>query len=97
MSTRPPVGPQARVAAAEHVRCRRFDDDVVLVDLHRGEYFALDAVGARMWELLVAGETPATVAGALAGEYDAAETEILRDCLRLTEELLGRGLVVTQP
>jgi hypothetical protein len=85
------------VLAAEHVRCRRFDDDIVLVDLHRGEYFALDAVGARMWELLVAGETPASVAAALAGEYDATETEILHDCLRLTEELLGRGLVVGRP
>ncbi len=85
-----------RVAAAEHVRCRRFDDDLVMIDLEGGEYYALDAVGARMWDLLMSGKTPADVGAALSAEYEAGEDEILRDCTTLVNELLERGLLVVR-
>jgi hypothetical protein len=88
------VGRDSRVAAAEQVRCRAFDEDLVMVDLQAGQYFALDAVGARMWDLLISGKTPAEVGTALATEYEATEDEIFRDCTRLVDELLTRGLVV---
>jgi hypothetical protein len=88
------IGPDARVAPAEHVHCRVFDDDLVMVDLQGGQYFALDVVGARMWELLIAGNTPAEVGDALAGEYEASKDEILRDCTKLANDLFTRGLLV---
>jgi hypothetical protein len=88
------VGRDSRVAAAELVRCRAFDEDLVMVDLQGGQYFALDAVGARMWDLLISGKTPAEVGTALAAEYEASEDEIFRDCTRLVDELLSRGLLV---
>lgn len=88
------IGPAGRVAAAEFVRCRRFDNDLVMVDLHGGEYFALDPVGARMWDLLTTGKTLSRVAAALAVEYEATEDEILRDCTKLADDLLERGLLV---
>jgi hypothetical protein len=88
------IGRDGRVAAAEHVRCRAFDEDLVMVDLQGGQYFALDVVGARMWQLLVSGNTPAEVGSALAAEYEASEDEIFRDCTRLADELLKRGLLV---
>jgi hypothetical protein len=91
------IGAECRVVGAEHVRCRRFDDELVMVDLQGGEYFALDAVGARMWELLIAGETPASVATKLSAEFAASEEEIRRDCTNLANELLQRGLVVRLP
>jgi hypothetical protein len=96
MKERTSIGPDGRVAAARHVRCRRFGDDLVMVDLEGGEYFALDTVGARMWDSLVSGNTPAEVAVALSTEYEADEDEILRDCTKLAAELLKRGLVVVR-
>ncbi len=87
---------ERRVAAAEHVRCRRFDDDLVMIDLEGGEYFALDPVGARMWDLLMSGKTPADVGASLAAEYEAGEDEIRRDCTKLVDELLERGLLVVR-
>jgi hypothetical protein len=86
------------VAAAEHVRCRRFDDDHVIVDIEGGEYFALDAVGARMWDLLVSGKTPSEVGAILTTEYEATQDDICRDCVNLADELLKRRLLVfSQP
>jgi hypothetical protein len=65
-----------------------------MVDLHGGEYLALNDVGGRMWDSLVSGKTPEQVAADLAPEYDAHVVEILDDCVRLADELLERGLLV---
>ena len=56
----PTVG--GRVAAAESVRYRQFDDELVIVDLEGGEHFALSGIGSRMWHELISGKTPAEVA-----------------------------------
>jgi hypothetical protein len=94
MNKEPNIGPSVRVAASQYVRCRAFDNDLVMVDLQGGEYFALDEIGARMWQLLTAGSTPAEVSATLASEYDAAQDKILGDCTKLADELLKRGLLV---
>jgi hypothetical protein len=97
MTVRASVGPDDRVSAAEHVHCRHFDDDLVMVDLKGGEYFALNTMGARMWDLLISGKTPAEIGAALATEYDASEEELLHDCTKLADDLLKRGLLVVRP
>jgi hypothetical protein len=97
MNALPSIGPHDRVAPAKNVHSRRFDDDLVIVDLKRGEYYALDAVGAGMWQLLVSGKTPAEVGSAIAVEYDSTEEVIVRDCLTLAENLVERGLLVRSP
>jgi hypothetical protein len=96
MSDEATNGRNGRVAAAEHVRCRRFDGDLIMVDLEGGEYFALDAIGGRMWDLLVSGKTPTEVGATLGAEYEASEDEIFRDCTSLADELLRRGLLVVR-
>jgi hypothetical protein len=83
-------------AAAQHVSCRQFDDDVVMVDLQGGEYFALDAIGARMWNMLTSGQTTSEVASSLSVEFDAEPAQILRDCEILVDDLLRRGLLVVK-
>ena len=83
-----------QVRAAEHVRFRQIDDELVIVDLQGGEYFALDAVGLRMWDELLSGKTPAEVAATLATEYAADAEQIARDCAALVDELLRRHLLV---
>jgi hypothetical protein len=97
MSEHSLVDPDVRVAASEHVRSRQFDDELVIVDLEGGEYFALDAIGASMWSALVAGKTPAQVAVELAAKYEAEEKQVLGDCVRLVGDLVGRGLLIRDP
>ncbi len=49
------------------------DDQVVMMDLDNGDYFELNTVGTRIWELL---ETPTTVndlVKTLLSEFDIAE------------------------
>jgi hypothetical protein len=82
-----------RVVIPNHVQFRRFEDELVILDLVGGEYFALNATGARMWERLASGDTPEETAAVLLAEYNVDPKSLLDDCLRLVDELVGRGLV----
>jgi hypothetical protein len=83
-----------RLDVPEQVHYRQFDDEMLLLDLNRGEYYALNVVGARMWGGLAEGKTPEEIASALAGEYDVEAAVLLRDCLSLVDDLVSRGLLV---
>jgi hypothetical protein len=93
MSAKPSIGPAGHAAAADDVHYRQFDDELVLLDLTGGHYFALNAVGARMWHSLVAGKSPAEVAGELTRDYEVELEQLTRDCVALADELVERGLL----
>jgi hypothetical protein len=83
-----------RIEVPEQVHYRQFDDEMLLLDLNRGEYYALNVVGARMWGALAEGKTPDEIATALAGDYDVEPAVLLQDCLSLVDDLVSRGLLV---
>jgi hypothetical protein len=82
-----------RIVVPSHVHCRRFEDELVILDLMGGQYFSLNAAGVRMWERLASGDTPEETATVLFAEYDVDLDALVDDCLRLIDELIGRGLV----
>jgi len=82
-----------RLVAAEGAHARRFDDEMIVLDLQGGDYYGLNAVGARLWEEFTAGRTPAQVAATLVAAYDVDFDRALNDCLALANELCARGLL----
>jgi hypothetical protein len=75
------------------VHVRTFDGELVLLDLARGDYFGVNEVGARLWQGLVAGKTPREIALEIQDDYDVMPEALLDDLLKLTTELVTRGLV----
>ena len=88
------IGLDGRARIAKDVHARRFDGELVILDLKRGDYWALDAVGARLWEALDQGRTPRQVAAEVSPIFDVSEEQLLRDLEALTEELARRHLIV---
>ncbi len=82
-----------RVRAAANVFARDFDGEIVLLDLARGDYFGLDAIGARLWNGLMAGKTAAEIAAQIGPDYDVEPAVIARDLDALVAELIAQGLV----
>lgn len=62
-----------------------------LADLQR--VFALDPVGEFVWEQLDGRRSVAEIAGAVAGRFDVARDEAVRDILEFVGELLNAGLI----
>jgi hypothetical protein len=85
---------KTRTAVAPDVHCRRFHDELVLLDLRGGEYFALDPLGARVWEELSQGLSIKEIVAKLVLEYEVGAERLESDLRALVAELVARGLLV---
>lgn len=84
---------ESRVHVSPSVYARVFGDEIVLLDFGRGEYFALDPIGAEIWKRLEAGEALGTIADAIAEQYDVLPDAAYRDIVELVTHLSGESLV----
>lgn len=82
-----------RLRVPRDVFAREFDGETVIVDLVRGDYFGLDAIGGLAWRGFAAGNTPAEVAEQVHAEYDVSVPDALRDVVELADSLVRRGLL----
>lgn len=72
---------------------RVVDDEAVILDLETQQYFGLDPVGARIWQLLEEhGDTESVVRGLL-DEYEVEEPRLRSDVHELLKDLAERGLI----
>ncbi len=81
---------------AEGVLFQKLDRDAVLLNLKTEQYYSLDGVGTRIWQLLgETGSLEATVRRMLA-EYTVDEATVRADTLALADKLAARGLLVEE-
>jgi hypothetical protein len=83
-----------RVRCADAVHARRFDEELVILDLAKGEYFSLDKVGALLWSGLEVGRTVEQIAQEITLEYDVTMDQALADIVALGDDLIAKGLMV---
>ncbi|MBV9947652.1 MAG: PqqD family protein [Myxococcales bacterium] len=87
---------RTRLRPAGAVHARLFDEELVVLDLAQGEYFALDALGARLWLGLEAGRSVEEIARDLVAEYEVGLERLIADLTTLSDELVARGLMTRQ-
>lgn len=59
----------------------------VLLDLGGGEYYALNEVGARVWDMCDGNQSVADITSTIHLEYDASREQIEADILELLGDL----------
>ncbi len=79
---------------ADKVVSAREGDRTVLLDPVRGEYYGLDEVGSRVWELLPDHPSAAALAERLLDEYDAPRDTLAADTAALLGKLASLKLLV---
>ena len=81
--------------AAESVVARKVGDDLVLLDLESGQYFGLDNVGCKVWNLIESQpHSLYDIVGIIYSEYDASREQIESDLIELADALAEKKLVV---
>jgi hypothetical protein len=78
----------------QDVIAQRAKDKVVLFDMAKGDYFSLNELGARAWELLDGTRTLDQVVLEISNEYEAPMDVITADVGELSEKLLAAGLLL---
>ncbi|GAB4150637.1 MAG: hypothetical protein Fur0021_13500 [Candidatus Promineifilaceae bacterium] len=86
--------PTQRIFPYPHVLFRELADESVLLDLKTGQYYGLDSVGTRVWQLLSLHHDLAELGEALLAEYDVDPAVLERDLPELAAQLARANLVV---
>jgi Coenzyme PQQ synthesis protein D (PqqD) len=82
-----------KIIVSPQTVARKVGNEAVILDLVSGNYFGLDPVGARMWQLMETGTSLAAVCDALVAEYDVSREALQRDVLALAGDLVEKKLV----
>ncbi|HEY6888869.1 MAG TPA: PqqD family protein, partial [Solirubrobacter sp.] len=69
----------------------------VLLRLDDGSYYALDDVGARVWELCDGARSVDDIVEVMTGEFEAPAATITADVLEFIDELREERLLVDAP
>jgi len=75
------------------VLSREVQGEAVLLHLDSGEYFGLDPVATRIWQLIGEKGDLEAVEEALADEYDVDPSVAAADLRRILDELLQKRLI----
>ncbi len=71
------------------------DDEVVMMSIETGEYYGLNPVASRIWELLEHPHTMEQLIDKLLQEFDIDESTCRRDVQTFLKQLAGKQLIVT--
>ena len=91
------MGPDSHPVRRSDVLAQGAGETVILLTPDSGEYFTLNEVGGRIWELADGSRSVTEIAGLLAAEYDAPAEEIEADALEVLGELADAKLVSDGP
>jgi hypothetical protein len=67
--------------------------DAFLLNTRTNKYFALEEVGARLWDLLRNGDQPRDCYQTLLAEYEVDPDELEQDLVELLNMMMENGLV----
>jgi hypothetical protein len=80
---RPVAFPKRREGVASQV----VNGEAVLLDIERGEYFSLNSVGTRIWELCDGTRSATEIVSVICDEFDVAEDVVTADAQEILDEL----------
>jgi hypothetical protein len=69
------------------------DGEIVMMSVEHGEYYGLDEIGTRIWELLEKPITVEELISSLTHEFEVERLECEHDTLEFLDELLSKKLI----
>ena len=84
-----------KIVISSQTVARRVGDETVILHLGSGTYFGVDAVGARIWQLMGEGKSLNEICDVVLDEYEVSREDVERDIAGLIKDLLAHDLVST--
>jgi len=86
-----------RAGAPAHVLVRLLDQESVLLNLETEQYFGLDEIGTRMWQLVTTSPNIDAAYQELLAEYDVQPETLRENLTELLGHLVEHGLLQVLP
>ena len=81
------------IRISEDVLSQEVAGEAVLLDLASENYFGLDEVGTRVWQMLKTGKGPEVIVESLLADYEVSREKLEADVADLLDQLEGAGLI----
>ena len=81
------------IALSPDVISQEVSGETVLLDLESENYFGLDEVGTRIWQLIKETNDLSVIFDTLMAEYEVTEERLQQDLTVLLTEIEGLGLI----
>jgi hypothetical protein len=94
LSTAKKITGDTKVVKNNEIISSDMDNEKVMMSIERGEYYGVNSVGSRIWELL---ETPVKVSDlceTLCHEYDVAPDQCNREVHSFLAEMIEKNLAI---
>jgi len=85
-----------RISLQPKVIFQKVNQEAVLLDMSSEQYYALNELGLRLWELVSEDENLDLAITRLLDEYDVDEDDLRRDILAWIDEMHSYGLVIIE-
>jgi hypothetical protein len=85
--------PKRIARVSPNTLCRQVQGESVLLQLDNGEYFGLDAVATRVWQLIVEKGDLTEVEALMLQEFDVDPAVLSADLRRVVDEFLAKDLI----
>jgi GH35 family endo-1,4-beta-xylanase len=81
------------IARSSHLTSVDVQDETVILDLGSGQYYGLEGVGARIWQMLQQPTKLEELCKLIVTEYEVEDAVAEHDIAQLIEDLSEKGLV----
>ena len=68
-------------------------DETVLLQIRRGAYYGMDAVGTLIWQGIQDGRSPRDICAAIAAQFEVPVETVQADARRFLEDLVANDIV----
>lgn len=90
------ISKDKKLIASSELLKQKVDGEYVLVNLENQNYYALDLVGSRIWEILLESESTYAAFDQVLAEYEVEGDRLQSDLDQLISDLLASGLVTLE-
>lgn len=90
------IAEQPYAGIAEHVLFERVSGEIVILDLDSAEYYGLDGVGSRIFDLVQVHPNLEEVVDVMLQEYEVDEERLRGDVEDFVHRLVSKGFLVPQ-
>lgn len=70
------------------------DGEIVMMSVDNGEYYGLDEIGSRIWDLLENSISIEQLVDQLTEEFDVAKEDCINDTFEFLKDLLNKNLIL---
>lgn len=71
-------------------------EETVMMSIEKGEYYGLDPVGRRIWEMVEKPVRVNDICGTLLGEFDVTPEQCEQDVLAFLNKLLEKDIIINK-